>query len=365
MSNYSAEDNRIFLYFVFNYLELILIYEEVIFWNVIIMTILVTGANGFIGSNLVRELMKDGEDIRVAIRKTSDTRNIDDLDVDRVYWDIRNRETVKKALNGCDTLYHTAAYFAHWAPDKSLFYDINVNGTKVLFEEALFQGLKKVIYTSTSNTIGSHGAGNYVKEDAKFNGWDAGDHYAISKYIAENEAKKLCEKGLPLVIVNPTLVIGVRDRKPTPSGALIVDIVNRDMPGYIEGAINVIDVEDVARGQIQAAQKGKIGERYIFGNENLFVGDFFKLIAEIAGVDPPKLKIPYRIALLLGYIFQLGARITKKPPIVSVSQVRLGRMGEHFDCSKAVNGLGLKQTPIKKTIEKAINWFSKNGYIKQ
>ena len=328
------------------------------------MTVLVTGANGFMGSNIVRELIKDGADVRVTIRKDSDTRNIDDLDVETVFCDIRDKESVKSALKGCDTLYHSAAYFAHWAADKKLFYNINVEGTKILLEEALFQGLEKVVYTSTSNTIGSHGAGNFVKEDAEFNGWEAGDHYAISKYLAEIEAKKICEKGLPLVIVNPTLVIGVRDRKPTPSGALIVDIANGDMPGYIEGAINVIDVEDVARGHIQAAQKGRIGERYLFGNENLYVGDFFKLIAEIAGVKPPKRKIPYRVALLLGYLFQVGARITKKPPIVSVSQVRLGKMGEHFDCSKAVNELGLKQTPIKKTIEKAINWFRENGYIK-
>jgi dihydroflavonol-4-reductase len=331
---------------------------------VIKITVLVTGANGFIGSNVVRELIKDGADVRVTIRKDSDTRNIDDLDVEKVYCDIRNRDSVKTALKGCDILYHVAAYFAHWAPNKKLFYEINVEGTKILLEEALSEGLKKVIYTSTSNTIGSHGAGNFVKEDAEFNGWEAGDHYAISKYLAEIEAKKICEKGLPLVIVNPTLVIGVRDRKPTPSGALIVDITNGNMPGYIEGAINIIDVEDVARGQILAAQKGRIGERYLFGNENLFVGEFFKLIAEIAGVEPPKRKIPYRVALLLGYLFQVGARITKNSPIVSVSQVRLGKMGEHFDCSKAVNELGLKQTPIKITIEKAINWFRENGYIK-
>jgi dihydroflavonol-4-reductase len=325
------------------------------------MTVLVTGATGFIGSNIVRELIKEGINVRVTLRKTSDTRNIDDLNVEKIYCDIRDKDSVKKALKGCDTLYHTAAYFAHWSPNKKLFYDINVEGTKIILEEALSQGLEKVVYTSTSNTIGSHGAGNYVNEEAEFNGWDAGDHYAISKYLAEGEAMKICEKGLPLVIVNPTLVIGVRDRKPTPSGALIVDIANENMPGYIEGAINVIDVEDVARGHIQAAQKGRIGERYLFGNENLFVGEFFELIAEIAGIKPPKRKIPYRVALLLGYLFQIGAHITKKPPLVSVSQVRLGKMGEHFDCSKAINELGLKQTPIKKTIEKAITWFRDNG----
>jgi len=331
---------------------------------VINLTVLVTGANGFMGSNIVRELIKDSEDIRVTIRKSSDTLNIDNLDVEKVYCDIRDKKSVKAALKGCDNLFHIAAYFHHWAPDKQLFYDINVEGTKNILEEALNQGLEKVVYTSTSNTIGSHGAGNYVNEEAEFNGFEAGDHYAISKYYAEIEAKKICERGLPLVIVNPTLVIGVRDRKPTPSGALIVDIANGDMPGYIEGAINVIDVEDVARGHVLAAKKGRIGERYLFGNENLFVGEFFNMIAEIAGVKPPTRKIPYHVALFLGYLFQMGSRITKKPPIVSVSQVKLGNMGEHFDCSKAINELGLPQTPIKKTVEKAFNWFKDNGYIK-
>ncbi len=327
------------------------------------MTILVTGANGFMGSNLVRELIKEGENVRITVRKGSETKNIDDLNVEKIYCDIRDKNSIRKALKGCDTLYHVAAFFAHWAPDKKLFYDINVDGTKNILEEALSQGLEKVVYTSTSNTIGSHGAGNYVNEEAEFNGWDAGDHYAISKYLAEVEAKKICQRGLPLVIVNPTLVIGIRDYKPTPSGALIVDIANGNMPGYIEGAINVIDVEDVARGQIQAAKKGRIGERYLFGNQNMFVGEFFNLIAEVAGVKPPKRKIPYRIALFLGYLFQTGARITKKPPLISATQVRLGKMGEHFDCSKAIKELGLKQTPIKKTIEKAVDWFRENGYF--
>jgi dihydroflavonol-4-reductase len=328
------------------------------------MKVLVTGATGFIGSNVVRELIKEGEDVRVTVRKDSNTLNIDDLDIEKVYCDIRNRNDVKEALKGCNILYHVAAYFAHWSPNPQLFYDINVEGTKTLFEEALNQGIEKVVYTSTSNTIGSHGAGNYVTEEAEFNGWESKDHYAISKYYAEIEAKKICAKGLPLVIVNPTLVIGVRDCKPTPSGALIVDIANRDMPGYIEGAINLIDVEDVARGQILAAKKGRIGERYLFGNENVFVGEFFELVAEIAGVKPPKLKIPYGLALFLGYLFQFGSRITKKPPTVSVSQVRLGKMGEHFNCSKAIKELGLPQTPIKQTVKKAIEWYQEHGYIK-
>jgi len=328
------------------------------------MKTLVTGATGFIGSTVARELLDAGAEVRVTVRKDSDTRNIDGLDVERVCGDTRDRDSMRAALKGCDTLYHVAAYFAHWSLNKELFYEINVEGTKNILEEALAQGLQKVVYTSTSNSIGSHGAGNFVNEDAEFNAWKTGDHYAISKYLAEIEAKKICDRGLPMVIVNPTLVIGVRDLKPTPSGALVVDIVNRDMPGYIDGAINIIDVEDVARGHLLAAEKGRIGERYILGNANVTVGDFFRLVAGIAGVKPPRLKLPYGIALLLGHMFEVQARITKKPPVVSVSQVRIGKMGEHFDNSKAVNELGLQLTPLGETIEKTVRWFTENGYIK-
>lgn len=328
------------------------------------MKTLVTGSTGLIGSMVVRQLLKDGADVRVTVRESSDTRNIDGLDVERVHGDTRDRESMKAALKGCDTLYHVAAYFAHWSLDKDLFYKVNVEGTKNTLEEALARGVEKVVYTSTSNTIGSHGAGNFVNEDAQFNGWETGDHYAISKYLAEIEAGKLYEKGLPVVMVNPTLVIGIGDLKPTPSGKLIVDILNRQMPGYIDGAINIIDVEDVARGHLLAAKKGRVGERYILGNENVTVGDFFKLVAEIGGVKPPRLRLPYPVALISAYVFAAQARVTRKPPVVSLSQVRIGRMGEHFDNFKAVNELGLPLTPLRATVENTVNWFVENGYIK-
>jgi len=329
------------------------------------MKTLVTGATGFIGATVVRELLKDGVDVRVTVRKDSDTRNIDGLDVERVYGDTRDRASMRAALKGCDTLYHVAAYFAHWSLNKDLFYEVNVEGTKTILQEALAQGLEKVVYTSTSNTIGSHGAGNFVDEHAEFNAWETGDHYAISKYLAEIEAKKICDQGLPMVIVNPTLVIGVGDGKPTPSGKLIVDIVNGEMPGYIDGAINIIDVQDVARGHLMAARKGKVGERYILGNENVTVGDFFRLVAETAGVRPPRLRLPYGDALLLAYVFHVQARITKQTPVVSMSQVRIGNMGEHFNNSKAVNELGLTLTPLKTTVKNTIDWFTQHGYIKK
>ncbi len=160
------------------------------------------------------------------------------------------------------------------------------------------------------------------------------------------------------------MVIGVRDIKPTPSGKMIVDVINKKMPGYIDGGMNLVDVEDVARGHILAAQKGRIGERYILGNENLSARDYFELIGEVSGIEPPKRRIPYSVAIMLGYAYQFIANITKKPPVLTAPLMRMGSKYAYFDVSKAVSELGLPQTPVKTTIEKAINWFRENGYVK-
>jgi len=325
---------------------------------------LVTGSTGFMGSSIVRELLKDGEEVKVLIRKTSDTRNIDGLDVEIAYGDIRDGDSVREALKGCDTLYYTAAFFAHWVPDKKLPYEVNVEGTKTSMRAALDAGVQKVVYTSTNNTMGAHGP-IPVDETAEFNHWKTGDHYSISKYLAEVEARKFVSLGLPIVVVNPTLVIGVRDIKPTPSGQMIIDIATGQMPGYIEGGTNIIDVEDVARGHILAAQKGRIGERYLFGNQNMTVSEYFSLIAEVAGVKPPRIKIPYYGAVAMGYLFEAAAFFTKKPPVVTASEIRIGKKQEWYDCSKAVKELGLPQTPVRTAVEKALNWFRENGYIKK
>jgi len=324
---------------------------------------LVTGATGFIGSAIMRELLKDGEEVKVLVRPTSNTRNIDGLDVEKVTGDIRDTDSIKAALKGCDTLYLTAAFFAHWAPDPKQLYEVNVGGTRATLQAALEAGTQKIVYTSTNNAIAASGP-TPANEEKIFNYWESGDHYSMSKYIAENEARVFITRGLPVVIVNPTLVIGVNDVKPTPSGQMIIDVATRNMPGYIDGGVNIIDVEDVARGHILAAKKGRVGERYLLGGHNVTVHDYLFLIAKIAGVNPPEIRLPYPLALTLGHIFEFVSSITQKPPIVTASEVRIGRMTEWYDCSKAINELGLPQTPIEDTIHKALDWFKANGYIK-
>ncbi len=326
------------------------------------MKSLVAGATGFIGSAIVRELIKDGEEVRVLIRRTSDTQNIDQLDVEKAYGDIRDGDSVKRALAGCDTFYLTAAYFAHWAPDPKLLYEVNVGGTKASLKAALEAGVQKVVYTSTNNAIGASGPVP-VNEEATFNYWEARDHYSMSKYIAENEARIFAMRGLPVVIVNPTLVIGVNDIRPSPSGQMIIGVVKRNLPGYIDGGVNIIDVEDIACGHILAARKGRVGERYLLGNRNITVYDYIRLIADIAGVKPPSLKLSFNVALALGHFFEFYASMTGKPPDVTASEVRIARMTEWYDCSKAVNELGLPQAPVDLTIRKSINWFKENGYL--
>ncbi len=326
---------------------------------------LVIGSTGFMGSSIVRELLKDGEDVRIfLVRDRSSRSDILKFDVEKVYGDIRDGDFVENALKGCDTLYLAAAYNGHWAPDPKSFYDINVEGTKTTLKTALKVGVEKVVYTSSNNAVAASGP-IQANEERTFNFWQAKDHYTMSKYIAENEARILAMQGLPIVIVNPTLVIGENDSKPSPSGRTIIDIMENKMPGYIDGGLNIIDVKDVARGHILAAKKGKVGERYLLGNTNITVQDYLKLIAKIAGVKPPSLKLPFKLALTLGHLFEFVSSITKQPPLVTTSEVRIAKMTEWYDCSKAINKLGLPQTPIEETIQKTVTWFRENGYTKK
>ncbi|MBN1382073.1 MAG: NAD-dependent epimerase/dehydratase family protein [Deltaproteobacteria bacterium] len=328
------------------------------------MKALVTGATGFVGAAIIRELIKDGKEVKVMVRKSSNTSNIDGLDVEKAYGDIRDKESVKAALKGCDTFYQAAALYEFWGPTKKNFYDVNVEGTKSSLEAALEHGVGKVVYTSSIAGLGAHGRDFPATEEVPYNLGAGVPHYVTTKYLGQVEALKMARKGLPVVIVNPATVIGIRDIKPTPSGRIILDVLNKRTPGYMDGGTNYVDVEDVARGHILAAARGKVGELYILGNANMSLLDFYRLVGEVAGMPPPKLKFPYPAVLATSYLYLLTAGIMKKPPPVTPGMARITSRYMYFDSSKAVNELGLQLTPIRTTVEKAVNWFRENGYVK-
>ncbi|HPU40227.1 MAG TPA: NAD-dependent epimerase/dehydratase family protein [Microthrixaceae bacterium] len=326
------------------------------------MKALVTGGTGFIGSEIVRQLLDDGAEVKVLARPTSDTRNLDGLDVELAFGNICDGDSVRRALDGCDTLFHSAAYFTHWSTDRQRFYDVNVGGTRTTLQAALDVGVDKVVYTSTNNAIGAYG-GTPSDEDVVFNYWQTGDHYSISKYFAEVEAWRMGAKGLPVVVVNPTLVVGERDARPTSSGALIIEVAKGKLPVYTDGWVNVVDVIDVAQGHVFAAKKGRVGERYLLGNQNLTVGEYFGLIAEAAGVAPPRFKAPTAAAIAVAHLYELQSRFTHQHPTATVSEVRIGALGETYVSTKAVTELGFAQTPVRQSLERAVRWFRSNGYL--
>ncbi|MBI2848171.1 MAG: NAD-dependent epimerase/dehydratase family protein [Chloroflexi bacterium] len=329
------------------------------------MKALVTGATGFIGANLVRELLKQGYQVRALVRMESNCRNLDGLAVETVFGDLRDRDSLDSALEGCDALFHVAAAYTFWTPDPKVVYETNVKGTENILKSALVKNIKKVVYTSTESTIGMCRNGILACESVEADPGDLAGHYKKSKYLAEKLALKMCRDGLPLVIVNPTVPVGAYDIKPTPTGQFIVDFLNHRMPAYVDTGLNVIDVEDVARGHILALHKGRTGERYILGNRNLTFREMLGILGDITSVKVPRLRLPIWTAWTAAVVDEtVSGRIFGKQPRIPLAGVRTARHRRHFDCSKAVSELGLPQTPVEKSLGKAVAWFRRNGYVK-
>jgi dihydroflavonol-4-reductase len=330
-----------------------------------IMKTLVTGGTGFVGANVVRMLIQRGSEVRALVRPRSDTRNLDQLDVELVAGDLRDRGSLEAALEGCDTVYHVAAMYALWAPNPQEIYDSNVTGTVNLLEAAGQAGVEKIVYTSSVATIGLPKDGAPGTEEVPLPPEDLVSDYKRSKYFAEQEVLKYAQRGLPVVIVNPSFPVGPWDVKPTPSGQIIVNFLRGKIPAYVDTGLNVVDVEDVAIGHIMAAEKGRIGERYILGHANVTLPELFQLLAQISGMRAPRLRIPYGFAYLSACVSECVARtITHKPPFVTLAGVRLSRKRMFFDASKAVRELGLPQTPPLEALSKAVQWFRAHGYVK-
>lgn len=327
------------------------------------MTILVTGATGFIGSAVVRALLADEQPVRCLVRKNSDVSNLAGLALDFAYGDVTDLDSVRRALEGCDRVIHMAAIYAIWMKDPNLMYRVNVNGTHKVLTACREAKVDKIVYVSSTAALGAHGR-MPANESAEFNMASTGDHYYLSKYQAEQAALEFAAKGLPVTIVNPAVPLGARDIKPTPSGALIINVMKGLLPGYIDGGLNVIDVNDCARGIVNALARGRNGEKYVLGNRNVSMKEFFDLIVKVAGYGKaPAIRFPVFMAVQSGYAYELLARITGKPPINTAAWVRVGSHYSWWDSSKAVRELGLPQTPIEASIAQAIAWFREHRYL--
>jgi len=327
------------------------------------MKALVTGATGFVGAAVVRALLKTGVDVRVIARPGSDSTNLRSLNVDNVLGDLRDKESLRQALAGCQHLYHVAAHYALWAKDPSIFYDINVAGTRNLLEAARDVGVERTVYCSTIGAIGLPPGGGLGMEETPVSLEQMAGHYKRSKYLAEQEVHKLAKEGLPVVIVNPSAPVGEGDVKPTPTGQVILDFMKGRMPAYIETGMNIIDVDDVATGHLLAMEKGRQGERYILGSTNLLLREVFEILSKLTGLKAPALKLPRVAVLPLAYLNHWFANLTGYPPRIPLEGVKMAKYKMHYDCSKAIRELGLPQHPPEVALGKAVRWFRDHKYV--
>jgi dihydroflavonol-4-reductase len=329
------------------------------------MKVLVTGATGFIGGNLTRALIKKGYTVRALVRKESDRRNINGLDIEIAPGDLTDRSSLSAALEGCDALFHVAAAYTFWSSDPRRIYETNVTGTENILAAACRAGIKKVVYTSSECTLKNTGDGTPGDESELNNPEELSGDYKRTKCLAEGRALEICREGLPLVVVNPTTPIGPYDVKPTPTGRIIVDFINGKMPAYVNTGMNVVDVEDVAAGHILAMEKGRVGERYVLGNRNLTLHEIFLILERLTGIKAPRLSIPLWSALAAAHIDEfVSGGILRKPPRIPVAAVKAARKFRYFDCTRAVRELGMPQAPVEEAFKKAIRWFSENNYIR-
>jgi dihydroflavonol-4-reductase len=329
------------------------------------MNVLVTGATGFIGFHVARMLRDSGSGVRALVRSGTDAAFLEQLGIEPVWGDLRDAESLYNALRGCRQLYHVAADYRLWVPDPRTMYQINVQGTRNIMHAALMMNIEKVVYTSTVGVLAPARSGRPSTEDTPSDIKQMVGHYKASKFIAEREVMGFVRKGLPAVIVNPSTPIGAMDRKPTPTGQIIVDFLNGRIPAYLDTGLNVVDVEDVAAGHLLAAERGRVGERYILGNRNMSLRELFELLAGATGRPAPAVRLPYLPVLLAAHIDTgLAKLIPGRRPRIPLTGVQMARHFMYFDPSKAVSALGMPQSPVEAAIAKAIAWFHDHGYVR-
>ncbi|MBS1792193.1 MAG: NAD-dependent epimerase/dehydratase family protein [Acidobacteria bacterium] len=329
------------------------------------MKVFITGATGFIGGNLARMLLADGHDVRALIRAGRDQRNVAGLPLELVAGDLDNEQQLSEQIAGCDAVFHVAAQYSLWVKDRDAIYRANVAGTKNLLAAAKTARVKRFIHTSSVAAVGVPAPGMLATEETHTTVEALVSDYKKSKFLAEQAALEAARNGLDVVIVNPSTPIGAHDVKPTPTGDIILRFLQNRMPAYVHTGLNLIDVDDVARGHILAWQRGRTGERYILGNRNLTLKEMLEILAAITGKPAPRFAVPHFIPLAVAFVDEMIlARYFGKTPQVSFYSVQMSQKAMYYDSSKAVRELGLPQNSIEGAIEKAVRWFEANGYAK-
>lgn len=327
------------------------------------MNALVTGASGFLGSHVARLLAERGDSVRVLVRPSSDLRAVHDLPVERVTGDLRDAASLERALAGVDAVFHVAADYRLWAANPAEIYDSNVGGTRNLLAAAQRAGVKRFVYTSSVATVAVHRPGRLPDEDVDSRLEEMIGHYKRSKFMAEQEALRAAAEGAPVVVVNPTTPVGPGDWKPTPTGKLIVDFLNGRMPAYVETGLNIVPVEDAARGHLLAAERGKIGRRYILGGRNMTMREILEALAQATGRPAPRVRLPHAVAMAAAYADTAWSRMLGRAPRIPIEGVRMSRHRMFVDASRATRELGFTAGPAEEALARAARWYEENGYV--
>jgi dihydroflavonol-4-reductase len=323
----------------------------------------VTGGTGFVGAVVVRRLVSAGHRVRVLARPGNPRQLLAGLPVEIAEGDLGDTASLARCLRGCRLLFHVAAMYTLWAKDRRLFYEVNVEGTRRLLRGAAEAGVGRVVYTSTVGVLGIPRDGSPGTEDTPVSLADMAGDYKRSKFLAEEVARGYAGQGLPVVIVNPSAPIGPGDIKPTPTGRLVVDFLRGKMWACLDTGLNLVDVEDVAAGHLLAAERGRVGERYVLGGRNLALREIFGILGRIAGMRPPRLTLSAAAVLPIAHLSEwIADHLTGQPPLVAVDAVRMARKRMFFDPGKAVRELGMPQSPVENALARAVEWFRSNGY---
>jgi dihydroflavonol-4-reductase len=327
------------------------------------MPTFLTGATGFLGSHVARALAEQGAQLRLLVRPTSNLKNLEGINAETVTGDLRDPASLEKAIAGCDTVFHVAADYRLWLRDPSEMYRSNVNGTRAILDAARKNKVSRVVYTSSVATMGFNSKGRPADEDSPVALPDMIGHYKRSKFMAEQVALEAGRSGLHVVTVNPTTPVGEQDIKPTPTGRIVVDFLKRKFPAYVETGLNLVDATVCARGHVAALEKGRSGERYILGGENLSLKQILDKLGKITGLPSPKIKLPYAFAFAAGIVDEaITGGLLHREPRATVDAVRMGKKKMFATSDKAERELGWKIVAVEPALQRAVAWFKANNY---